>query len=131
MKIAISTDGEFVSPHFGRCPTFTIAEVENGEILNTEEITNPGHHPGFLPEFLSERGVRCIICGGMGMRAQSLFADKGIEPFFTGGRVDEVLKKFAKGELERGTSECQPGAGRGYGTEKGECEHPEERETHE
>jgi len=28
MKIAISTDAGFVSAHFGRCPSFTIAEIE-------------------------------------------------------------------------------------------------------
>lgn len=119
MKIAISTDGEFVSPHFGRRPIFTLVDIEDGEIVNTEEISNPGHHWGFLPEFLSQRGVRYIICGSMGRRAQLLFAEKGIEPFFVGGRVNEVIERFTKGELERGISECQPGAGRGYGIEKG------------
>ena len=28
MKIAISTDGDFVSAHFGRCPSFTIVDIE-------------------------------------------------------------------------------------------------------
>lgn len=125
MKIAISTDSGFVSPHFGRCPTFTLAEIENGEISNTEEISNPGHHPGYLPQFLSERGVSCIVCGGMGHRAQGLFAEKGIDAFLgVSGKVDEVLRKLAKGELERGESSCKAGSGRGYGMEKAECDHP-------
>lgn len=130
MRIAISTDGEFVSPHFGRCPTFTLVDIENGEIVHTEEISNPGHHPGFLPEFLSQKGIQYIICGGMGRRAQSLFAEKGIEPFSTSGRVDEVIEKFARGELEQGTPQCRPGSGRGYGIEKGVCEHPREGKPH-
>ena len=127
MRIAISTDGGLVSPHFGRCPTFTIAEIENGEILNTEEISNPGHHVGYLPEFLSERGVSCIVCGGMGYRAQGLFAEKGIDTFLgVSGRVDEVIQRFAKGELEGGESSCTPGSGKGYGIEKTESiTHPE------
>ncbi len=121
MKIAISTDAGFVSPHFGRCPTFTLAEIESGEILNIEEISNPGHHPGYLPDFLSERGVSCIICGSMGNRAQGLFAQKGIDAFWgVDGRVDQVIQKYAKGELERGLSSCQPGSGKGYGIEKTE-----------
>jgi len=131
VKIAISTDGKFVSPHFGRCPIFTLVDIEDGEIVNTEEISNPGHHLGVLPQFLAQRGVRYIICGSMGRRAQLLFTEKGIEPFFVGGRVNEVIERFTKGELERGISECQPGAGRGYGIEKGQYEHTRERKTHE
>ena len=38
MKIAISTDAGFVSAHFGRCPSFTIAEIEEGKVLKIEEI---------------------------------------------------------------------------------------------
>ena len=52
MKIAISTDGNYVSAHFGRCPSFTIAEIQDSKIIKKELIDNPGHHPGYLPEFL-------------------------------------------------------------------------------
>ena len=38
MKIAISTDGEYVSGHFGRCPSFTVVEIEENEIKNKEII---------------------------------------------------------------------------------------------
>ena len=79
MKVAISTDGGVVSEHFGRCPSFTIADVENETVVKREIVENPGHHPGFLPKFLHERGVECIIAGGMGMRATELFAEVGIE----------------------------------------------------
>jgi len=37
---------------------------------------NPVNHPGFLPQFLADLGATIIICGGMGMRAQSLFTEK-------------------------------------------------------
>lgn len=125
MKIAISTDGNFVSAHFGRCPTFTIAEIENEKVLKVEEINNPGHHPGFLPNFLAERGVNYIICGGMGNRAQMLFAEKKISPIVgITGKIDEVVEKFAQGKLKSGESFCKPGAGKGYGLEKEECDHP-------
>ena len=57
MKIAISTEGDFVSPHFGRCPSFTILEIEGNKLGKREIIDNPGLYPGFLPEFLKEKGV--------------------------------------------------------------------------
>lgn len=131
MKIAISTDTGFVSAHFGRCPSFTIAEIEEGKVLKVEEINNPGHQPAFLPNFLAELGVKYIICGGMGNRAQLLFAEKKIIPVIgVTGKIEEVMGKFAQGKLEAGESFCKPGAGKGYGLEKEECDHPNEKHIH-
>ena len=108
MKIAISTDGNFVSAHFGRCPSFTIVEIENGELLNKQVIPNPGHHPGFLPQFLHEKGVSCIIAGGAGQRALNLFAQQNIQVMVgISGTVDEVIDKAIKGTLRGGDSFCR------------------------
>ncbi len=114
MKVAVSTDQGYVSAHFGRCSSYTIYEVKEGQILSREEIPNPGHQPGFLPQFLSEKGVNCIICGGMGPRAQDLFAGKNIETIIgIQGPVDEVMQKFLNQELETGEDMCEHGAGGG------------------
>ncbi|MEE8637440.1 MAG: NifB/NifX family molybdenum-iron cluster-binding protein [Candidatus Margulisiibacteriota bacterium] len=130
MKIAISTDSGQVSAHFGRCPEFAIVEIEDGVVKSKEVISNPGHHPGFLPQFLHEQGVTCIIAGGMGFRAQGLFAEKGIETIVgISGSVDETIKSILAGTLKGGESLCRPGAGKGYGIEKTECDHPEEDKT--
>ncbi|MDI6689913.1 MAG: NifB/NifX family molybdenum-iron cluster-binding protein [Actinomycetota bacterium] len=108
MKVAIATDGVEVSPHFGRCATYTIAEIKNNQIISKEVIANPGHEPGFLPMFLAQRGVGYVIAGGMGPRAKTLFAQHGIE-VITGayGRVDSVLQGFLEGTLEVGTDTCE------------------------
>ena len=127
IRIAISTDGDFVSAHFGRCPSFTIIEIENGKVISKEVVDNPGHHPGFLPRFLHQRGVRYIIAGGMGQRAEGLFAQAGIQTIMgVSGSIDEVIDKIIKGTLKGGESLCRPGSGKGYGVDKTECEHPEE-----
>ena len=127
MKIAISTDSGMLSAHFGRCPEFTIIEIEDGKLKGREGIPNPGHHPGFLPQFLHDNGVTCIIAGGMGFRAQGLFAEKGIETIVgVSGSVDEVIEKILAGTLKGGESLCKPGAGKGYGIEKTDCDHPHE-----
>lgn len=107
MKVAISTDQGYVSAHFGRCAAYTIFEIQEGKILHREEIPNPGHQPGFLPQFLSEKDVSCIIAGGMGPRAQGLFAQKNIESIIgVQGPVDEVIEKFVKQELQPGEDLC-------------------------
>ena len=124
MKIAISTDGTMVSAHFGRCPAFTILEIEEGKVISRNEISNPGHAPGFIPRFLHEQGVRCIIAGGMGQRAVDLFNQTDIDTIMgVTGRVDDIVDKILDGTLRGGESLCSPGAGKGYGVEKEECDH--------
>jgi len=127
MHIAISTDGDFVSAHFGRCPSLTIVDIEESEIIKKQVIDNPGHHPGFLPRFLHERGVECIIAGGMGQRASILFNEQNIKTIVgVSGKVDDVLEKILKGTLVGGESLCKPGAGKGYGVDKTVCDHEEQ-----
>lgn len=123
MKVAISTDGNNVSPHFGRCPGFTLADISNGRITARTYIGNPGHEPGFLPQFLREKGVDCIIAGGMGQRAQSLFSEKNIRTVMgVSGKVDDVLDLFRSGKLTGGESLCDHGSGEGHGHGEG-CDH--------
>jgi predicted Fe-Mo cluster-binding NifX family protein len=61
MRIAISTDGDLVSAHFGRCPDFTIVDVVNGKTVHKEVLPNPGHEPGVIPQFLHGRPCRRVI----------------------------------------------------------------------
>jgi predicted Fe-Mo cluster-binding NifX family protein len=124
MKVAISTEGMNVSAHFGRCPSFTLADIHDGRIVTQEKIDNPGHHPGYLPVFLHEMGAEYIIAGGMGARAQMLFSEHNIKTVMgVSGKVDDVLDQICKGTLKGGESLCKPGAGKGYGLDKSECDH--------
>lgn len=124
MKVIISTDGKYVSQHFGRCPVFTIAKVENGSVISKEEINNPGHQPGFLPKFFAEKNAGVIIAGGMGQRARSLFEQHNIEPILgISGFVTDVLNRYAAGELNGAESFCSSGGGKGYGIDKETCDH--------
>jgi predicted Fe-Mo cluster-binding NifX family protein len=124
MKAAISTDAGSVSAHFGRCPTFTIVEIEAGKVLKRDEVANPGHQPGFIPKFLNDRGVECIVTGGMGHRAMALFNEFGIQTILgVEGNIDNAIEKLSRGELKGGESICQHGSGKGYGIEKEECDH--------
>ncbi len=107
MKIAIATENGYVSAHFGRCPSYVLVAIEDGKVVAKKEIPNPGHSPGFLPGYLSERGINVIIAGGMGPRAQGLFAENNIQTM-TGvqGKVDDVIEKFLRRELEPGRDLC-------------------------
>lgn len=119
MKLAISTDNGQVSEHFGRCPQFTIVDIEDGKVTKKETIENPGHETGFLPKFFHEMGVEIVIAGGAGARAQEFFSEYKIKLIIgVTGSVDEVIEKYAAGELETGESTCVPRTGIGYGIKK-------------
>ena len=119
-RIAIPTEGTSVSEHFGRCPHFTIVDVDQGSVVKKESISNPEHQPGMLPSFLKGRGVACVIARGMGNRATQLFAQAGIEIIVgVSGSVDEVIQQFIGGSLE-GSGEPCPGEGHGHAG--GDCE---------
>jgi predicted Fe-Mo cluster-binding NifX family protein len=108
MRVAISTDGDVVAPHFGRCDAYTIIDVEGGEITNQERIPNPGHAPGFLPGYLAERGVHCIVAGGMGPRAQMLFDEHKIRAIIgVTGSISATVESLRQGTLEGGESLCE------------------------
>lgn len=107
MRIALATDGDNVSKHFGHCEAFTVYTVEDKNIVEVETIQNPGHKKGFLPGFLNDHGVNVIISGGMGQGAIELFKENDIE-VITGatGDLDDVVKAYIDGELESTGSVC-------------------------
>ncbi len=65
MKIAVASKGNTIWGHFGHCENFNIFDIKDGEIQSVENVPNPGHRPGFLPNFLADMGVKVIIAGGM------------------------------------------------------------------
>ena len=79
MRIAAAAMGTTVAGHFGHCENFMIFDTENGVITNQENVPNPGHKPGFLPNFLGDKGVEVIISGGMGGGAVDIFNERNIE----------------------------------------------------
>lgn len=127
MMTAIATDGTYVSPHFGRCQAYTLVDIADRHIVKSEQVANPGHAPGAIPEFLNRKGAKRIVCGGIGARATELFGQYGIE--ITAGindTVESVVDMLVKGTLTGGESLCKPGDGRGYGVKKTECDHAHE-----
>ena len=127
MKIAIATDGDQVSAHFGRCSTYTLVDIEEGKVVERKVIENPEHSPGFLPGFLAEKGAQCVIAGGMGPRAQDLFAQNGIQSIIgVAGKIDDVIEQLIAKTLKTGESTCERdendyGHGPGHGHGQGEA----------
>ena len=98
MRVAISTEQDYVSDHFGRCPSFTIVDLENGRLTKRIKVSNPGHHPGFIPQFLHEKTLRIKqpIVGGEGVHSK--------RPFYgdhKNGEKEERLAEKFYGVLKR------------------------------
>lgn len=107
MKIALASEGNFVSAHFGHCEGFEIYEVEGSSVLKKEYVENPGHRPGFLPVYLKGLSVDVIIAGGMGGSAQELFSQNNIKVIVGAeGKKDDVIKKYMDGILHSSDSVC-------------------------
>ncbi len=107
MKIAVASEGKMVTEHFGHCENFNIFEVKNNTIVRTNSILNPGHKPGFLPNFLNDIGVNVIISGGMGGGAIEIFNEKGIK-VITGasGSAEVAVNTYLEGKLKSTGSVC-------------------------
>ncbi|GAA0179849.1 NifB/NifX family molybdenum-iron cluster-binding protein [Clostridium sediminicola] len=115
MKIAVASDGKYVSGHFGHCEGFTFYETVEGKELKKEFKPNPGHRPGYLPVFLKEQGANVIIAGGMGGTAQQLFNEKGIEVVVGAqGLCDDVTNVYLEGKLKSTGSICSEHAHEGH-----------------
>jgi len=110
MKIAIPLEAGRVSMHFGHCREFALYEVSDADktIHGATTHTPPPHEPGVLPRWLHGLGATVIITGGMGPRAQQLFAQHGISVVL-GSPADapeQVAVAYLNGTLQPGENVC-------------------------
>lgn len=107
MKIAVASEGTNVSQHFGHCMGFDIFEVEDKKIISEKMTPNPGHKPGFLPNFLNDMGVKVIITGGIGGGAIEIFEEKKIEVVAGAeGNCKTAVENYLNGSLKNSGSVC-------------------------
>jgi len=110
MRIALPLADGKLCMHFGHCERFALVDVdvEAKNISKREDVTAPPHEPGLLPGWLAERGAGMVIAGGMGQRAQGLFAEKSIRVLTgaPGGTPEEIVKAYLAGSLELGENTC-------------------------
>jgi len=110
MRIAIPIAQGQLCQHFGHCEEFAIVDVNSQEkcISGIYTETAPVHAPGVLPQWLGQQKVNVVIAGGMGSRAQSLFAENGIQVVIgaAAGNPEEVVNAYLSGTLQTGANIC-------------------------
>jgi Mrp family chromosome partitioning ATPase/predicted Fe-Mo cluster-binding NifX family protein len=110
MRIAIPIADGKLALHFGHCERFALIDVDPAAktIVKREDVAAPAHQPGLLPPWLAERGATVILAGGMGQRAQSLFAEQGIKVIVGApAEAPETLAtQYLAGTLQAGENVC-------------------------
>ena len=100
MRIAVTYENGNIFQHFGHTEQFKIYEVEGSEIKNSEVVDTNGSGHGALADFLKERKVDKLICGGIGGGAKAALAEAGIELFGgVTGSADEAVEACLEGKL--------------------------------
>lgn len=110
MKIAIPTANGQLCMHFGHCEQFAFVTIdpENKTVKGTELLTPPPHEPGVLPKWVADNGGNLVIAGGMGMRAQQLFSQNGVQ-VLVGAPADtpeNLTAAYLNGTLQTGQNVC-------------------------
>jgi predicted Fe-Mo cluster-binding NifX family protein len=106
---AVPTENGLLCAHFGHCEKFTLVEAGDGGEPSVKEVCDaPPHEPGLLPRWLADKGVKTVIAGGMGARAQQIFAESGVKVVCGAPPLEplQVVKQYVEGTLEVGDNAC-------------------------
>ena len=110
MRVAIPLAAGRLCMHFGHCEQFALVDVDGTDHKprGTTLVTPPPHEPGLLPRWLHEQGADVVIAGGMGQRAQQLFAQSGIRVLIgaPAGTPEELVAAYLDGSLKPGQNTC-------------------------
>jgi predicted Fe-Mo cluster-binding NifX family protein len=108
--VAIPVSDRRLCMHFGHCEWFVFFEVDTAgkEILSSRRVAPPLHQPGVLPRWLNSEGVNLVIAGGMGQRAQNLFAERGVRVLVGAPAepAEGIVRNYLQGALELGQNVC-------------------------
>ena len=91
-----------------RCGALLDVDTAKRQMLNSGQLDPPVHQPGVLPRWLHEQGVNLVVAGGMGRRAQDIFAEQGIEVIVgaPAGRPEQIVRSYLDGTLQPGENVC-------------------------
>ncbi|MEW6359564.1 MAG: NifB/NifX family molybdenum-iron cluster-binding protein [Planctomycetota bacterium] len=111
MKIAIPVSEGKLCAHFGMARQFAFvdADAKKRQVRGVEILDAPDHEPGILPRWIRSQGVEIVIVGGMGGRAQGLFAEAGIKCIIGAPEEgpEKLVKDYLNGDIKTGENVCK------------------------
>ncbi len=128
VRIVVATQNggldDQVAQVFGRCQTYTIVDVEDGEIRNVEiaqnQYANASSGAGIQAAgFVTNQGAEAVISGNFGPNVASVLNQSGVQMIPASGiGVREAVQKYLNEELNpvsQATSSAKRGMGGGGG----------------
>ncbi|MCK9159136.1 MAG: NifB/NifX family molybdenum-iron cluster-binding protein [Bacteroidaceae bacterium] len=107
-KIAIPTENGVLCSHFGHCQSFCFVDIKDDKISDKKNIVPPEHEPGLYPKWIKEQGATEVICGGIGQKARTLFADENIKLYIgvPNKAPEELVDDLLCNRLQTGVNSC-------------------------
>ena len=110
VRFAIPLADGMLTAHFGHCEKFAVLDVDEktGKVLAREDLTPPAHAPGVIPKWVSEQGVKLVLAGGMGIKAQDIFRANGVDVKVgcPAEAPEKLVEDYFKGQLVTGENLC-------------------------
>ena len=101
MRIAVTYENGEIFQHFGHTEQFKLYDVEDGKIVAEQIVPTNGSGHGALAGFLKGAQADALICGGIGMGAQTALAEAGIKLYGGAfGSADAAAKALVDGTLQ-------------------------------
>ncbi len=130
MKICVASSGsggleDTVSQQFGRCPTFTVVEVDGGNITRVYVIPNPGANAASgagiqAAQTVANEGCNVAIAGAIGPNSAQVLAMAGVDMRSSPPvRIGDAVQQFLTSGLPPAQSGGGMGGGRGMGRGRG------------
>jgi predicted Fe-Mo cluster-binding NifX family protein len=111
--IAVPSNGdgglnEMMNSRFGRCPSFTLVTVENGEIIAVKTVPNPGARDMgsagiHAAEIIGSNNTNVLIAGLIGPNAAKTLEPLDVKVFHAPDQnktIKQIIEQYIQGELE-------------------------------
>jgi len=109
LKVGVASQGpggldDIVSPMFGRCPNFTIVEVEGrqikgAEVMQNQYVSSPSGVGIAVVQMLASAGVKCILAGRFGPNVSAVSGQLGIQMIMVppGVKIRDAINQYVIG----------------------------------
>jgi predicted Fe-Mo cluster-binding NifX family protein len=108
-KVGVASQGaggldDMVSPMFGRCPSFTLVEVEGkaikgAKVLPNQYVSAPSGVGIAVVQMLANEGVRYILAGRFGPNVSAVASQFGIQMVMAppGVKIKDAINQYIIG----------------------------------
>ncbi len=105
-KVGVASQGagginDLVAPMFGRCPTFTVLEIDGKKIKNVRTLPNqyfsaPSGVGIAVVQMLANEGVRYILAGRFGPNVSAVAGQLGVQMVMTppGMKIKDAVEQY-------------------------------------